>query len=332
MWTAATASQSFSRALNTSALNRPRKSFTVADRFAGSALNGTVDCVADGVTAKPPFALIRALSAVPPIAAATPAAASARSYQATASGCRRSASRANDRAPAHDHQRRHPDQQHQRVAHQGPAQHRRHQHRDPPAAPGAVEDQQGEQDGDGRAGVVGIVEQQGDGEQGRADHDGDGDHGPDHGRAVISVISVVSRPRAVGHRRRQHHQQRVGERGADPHHVRVQPADQLDQHVLGQLGRVERHVGQLPAVQQQVAVQHRPALEHHPGAVGRRAQLRAPRAARSRTAAPPRPPPPPTASPGRSRQVRRGRCSSPPPASVAPAGPLTPASMTGSLT
>jgi len=98
-WTAVTASQSPSLAANKSALNRPRKSFSVAARFAGSAVDGTVDFVSEALSTKPPLALISSLSAVPPTAAARPAAVSERSYHAAENVSRRTQRRPNDRAP-----------------------------------------------------------------------------------------------------------------------------------------------------------------------------------------------------------------------------------------
>jgi len=46
------------------------------------------------------------------------------------------------------------------------------------------------------------------------------------------------------------HQQGVRDRGRGWQHVGVQPADRLHDHVLGQLGGVERHIGDRPAGQQ----------------------------------------------------------------------------------
>ncbi len=66
---------------------------------------------------------------------------------------------------------------------------------------------------------------------------------------------------ALGHQAGQQDQQRVGERGRGVHQRRAHPPDQLHDHVLGQLGGVERDVGHGPAVQQQVAVQHVPRLQ-----------------------------------------------------------------------
>ena len=62
--------------------------------------------------------------------------------------------------------------------------------------------------------------------------------------------------------------QGVGDRGRGVQHVGVQPADRLHDHVLGQLGGVERHVGGRPAMQQRVTVQHVPGLQRDGGAVG----------------------------------------------------------------
>ena len=94
----------------------------------------------------------------------------------------------------------------------------------------------------------------------RREHDPAGDE--DARRAV------AGRRAALGQQDGEHQHERVGERGCDVRHVRAEAADRIDQHVLGQFGRVEGHVRHPPAVQQQVAVQHVPRHEHDVRPVG----------------------------------------------------------------
>ena len=63
------------------------------------------------------------------------------------------------------------------------------------------------------------------------------------------------------------HEHRVRRRRGDVDHPKPERADRLDQHVLGQLGRVERHVAERPPVQQPVPCQHVARLQRQRGAV-----------------------------------------------------------------
>ena len=94
----------------------------------------------------------------------------------------------------------------------------------------------------------------------RRDHDPGRD---EHAHDALAALGPAPAEQAAG----QHHQ-RVGDRGRGVQHVGVQPADRFHDHVLGQLGGVERHVGDRPAAQQRVAVQHVPGLHRDGRAVG----------------------------------------------------------------
>jgi hypothetical protein len=82
----------------------------------------------------------------------------------------------------------------------------------------------------------------------RRQHDPGRDQHPGH-RPPIGDASP-------GQQHGQQYRQRVGHRRRDVGRVGVHAEEDLQQGVLRQLGGVERHVGQVPAMQQQVAVQH----------------------------------------------------------------------------
>ena len=132
---------------------------------------------------------------------------------------------------------------------------------DIPVARGAVEHQPGQQQRRLGADVVGLEDQDehAGAELGR-DHDPGGDEHPHD--------ALAARRAAPGQQRAGQHDQRVADRRRHVQHVRVQAAEVLHQHVLGQLGGVERHVGDRPAAQHRVAVQHGPGLQRVGRAVG----------------------------------------------------------------
>jgi hypothetical protein len=117
-----------------------------------------------------------------------------------------------------------------------------------------VEHQPGQQQGRLGADVVRLEDQdEHAGTELRGDHDPAGDEHPD------DALTAGGAP--AGEHRPGQHDQGVADRRGNVQHVRLQPADQLHQHVLGQLGGVERHVGDGPAAQHRVAVQHGPCLQ-----------------------------------------------------------------------
>ncbi len=142
----------------------------------------------------------------------------------------------------------------QAVGDGGPGQHQPDQRRHEPAPRRAVQDQEDRQHRHGGPDVVGHQHQHVDRvtELG-GEHDAGADQDPGHALAAGGP--------ALGQQAGQQDQQGVGERGRGVHHVRPQPADDLHDHVLGQLGGVEGHVGQGPAAQQRVAVQHVPRFQ-----------------------------------------------------------------------
>ena len=85
------------------------------------------------------------------------------------------------------------------------------------------------------------------------------DHDP--GRHREADQPFPPRRTAPGQQPGRQHQQRIGGGARDVHVIRAQAAEQLDQRVFGNLGRVVRHVPEGPAAQQPVAVQHVPALQ-----------------------------------------------------------------------
>jgi hypothetical protein len=68
-----------------------------------------------------------------------------------------------------------------------------------------------------------------------------GEHDP--GRHQHAHRGLAPGRGALGQQNGEQDDQRVGHGRGHVHDVRVQPADQLDQHVLRQLGGVERDVG-----------------------------------------------------------------------------------------
>jgi hypothetical protein len=142
--------------------------------------------------------------------------------------------------PQHDH--RSAGDQDQRIPDSRPAEHDRHRKRHVPARPGPVEDHQGDQYRNARADMVRRGDQDVDplGEL-RDEHDSDGNQHPRQGSSPGG--------RALGQHRNQQDHQGVSDRGGHMHDVRVQAADHLHEHVFGQLGRVERHVRQRPAME-----------------------------------------------------------------------------------
>ena len=102
--------------------------------------------------------------------------------------------------------------------------------------------------------VVGLGEQQvgGVAELGR-------EHDPGRDQQADQPVPP-GRP-SPGQQAGRQHQQRVGHGARDVDHIGAQAPDQLDEHVLGNFGRVVRHVRDGPAVQQPVPVQHVPRLQ-----------------------------------------------------------------------
>ncbi len=143
--------------------------------------------------------------------------------------------------------------QHERVRDLGPGQHDRDQDRRPPLPRRAVQDQEDEQQRGMGPGVIRVAQQQRGVAERRGQHDAGGDEEADQALAA-------GRP-ALGQQPAQQDDQRVGQRRGHVHGVAVQPVDPLHEHVLGQLGRVERHVRHGPAAEQEVAVQHVPGLQ-----------------------------------------------------------------------
>ena len=176
-----------------------------------------------------------------------------------------------DQAPAgaerrYAYQRRDAGDQHDRVGDHGPGQQDEdHERHEPPRCPpalgrDAVDHQPRDQHGNGGAGVVRGQEQDlGGAELGRQ-HDARGQQRP-------RPASAAGGP-ALGQPRSQQDEQGVGQGRADVDHPGAQSQHSLDQRVLRQLGGVERHVRDLPTVQQQVPVQHGLRLQHDARSVG----------------------------------------------------------------
>ena len=168
-----------------------------------------------------------------------------------------------------------------------------------PAAGRALEQQEGAQDQHLGADVVRRPEQHVDAVAGlRRDHDPGRDQRP--GPAFGTARPPPRQERG------EHDEQRVRQRGGHVQHAGGKPARQLHGGVLGQLGGVERDVGERPAAQQPVAVQQVPGLEGvgravRPGGKRRRQpQVAAeePRARRAGHGEQQQPPPGPARRPG----------------------------------
>ena len=161
-----------------------------------------------------------------------------------------------------DQRERHdPGERHDRVGDECPGQQRADGGRHVPAARRAIQDQPGQQDRHATAQVVRRQQEQEDARpELRGAHDPGGDGHPDRG----GPAGAASPGQCHGQQRHDGE----GDRGGGVHHVRAAPEHQFHQHVLGQFGVVEGHVGQPPAVQQQVAVQHVPGLQGEHRAVG----------------------------------------------------------------
>ena len=130
-----------------------------------------------------------------------------------------------------------------------------------PTFGGAVQEQQQGEDRHRGAGVVRVLEEHlGAPDDAGRQHDPGGQQGADDARPSPGAAPCQERGEQDG--------QGVAERAGDVHHVRAHAAEQLHEHVLGQLGRVEGDVGGPPAPQQRVPVQHRLGLQDHGGAVG----------------------------------------------------------------
>ena len=149
----------------------------------------------------------------------------------------------------------------QRVVDLRPDQ-QQHRPRDrPPAFPRAVDEQQRQQDRHADAGVIGGQQQDVRARDVAGRHqDASGEDRPD------DALGAARGP--PGEQRGAEHEQRVDDRGGDVRDIGAEAVDHRDQAVYRDLERGERHVGDEPAVQQDVAVHHVPALQHHPGGVG----------------------------------------------------------------
>ena len=223
-------------------------------------------------------------------------------------------------------QRGYGDQQGQPVGYLHPGQHGADQKGDPPLPRGPVEHQPGQQQGRLGADVVGLEDQdEHAGAELRRDHDPGSDEHPH------DALAAGGTP--PGQHRAGEHDQRVGDSRRHVQHVRVQAAEVLDEHVLGQFGRVERHVGDGPAAQQGVAVQHVPGLQRIGRAI--RTDARRPRDVQVAEVEPdpdgdqagqpgqpdqPRDPPPPAA-------LARGAAPAPASALISAAGPVAAAGL-----
>ena len=161
---------------------------------------------------------------------------------------------------AHREQRHDADVHHDGVGHQRPGQQQAHRNRHPPPAPESVQQQPRRQDRHHRADVIGRQQQ-----HLRADTELRRQHQARRDQHPHPALRA-GRP-ALGQQRRERREQGVAQGRPDVHHVGVQPMREFDQHVLGQLGGVEGHIRQPPAVQQQVAVQHVPRLQRVRGPV-----------------------------------------------------------------
>ena len=159
-------------------------------------------------------------------------------------------------------QRNDPDDEHELVGDERPGQPQRDERRHIPGRGRARSRKQpDEQDGNRGPDVTDAQQQGGDtGAELRRQHDPGGDRHPDHRGPAGEA--------AAGHQDGEQHGQRVGHRRGDVRGVRVDAEEDLQQGVLRQLSGIEGHVGQVPAVQQQVAVQHVRRGEQDVGLVG----------------------------------------------------------------
>ena len=162
--------------------------------------------------------------------------------------------REQDTGGAHNGERHGRGEQRHPVRDHHPGEHRADRDRDVPAPRRAVQHQEHQQHWQRGAQMIRLGEH-----QVRVVAELRRDHDPRRHREADQPFPP--RRTAPGQQPGRQHQQRIGGGTRDVHVIRAQAAEQLDQRVFGNLGRVVRHVPEGPAAQQPVAVQHVPALQ-----------------------------------------------------------------------
>ena len=166
---------------------------------------------------------------------------------------------------AHDDHRRHAGDQDEAVGELAPGQQDGHGGRHVPAGPPGlaagqqVHGQPGQQHGHGAAEVIGAHQQRGAHARCRRQHDDRRDQRPD--KAFPAGGAALGEPGG------EQEDQRVRHCPGDVDHLGAEPPHRLDQGVLDQFGRVERHIRHGPVAQQHIAVQHVPGLQRDRPAV-----------------------------------------------------------------
>ena len=176
------------------------------------------------------------------------------SYHWEARGLRCLSDGEQDAGGAHNGERHGRGEQGHPVRDHHPGEHHADRDRDVPAPRRPVQHQEHQQQRERGAQMIRLGEH-----QVRVVAELRRDHDP--GRHREADQPFPPRRTAPGQQPGRQHQQRIGGGTRDVHVIRAQAAEQLDQRVFGNLGRVVRHVPEGPAAQQPVPVQHVPALQ-----------------------------------------------------------------------